>query len=333
MNTRMNTTPTSFQTVLDALLADRKEFPRRYLQEFSDIGTLELQTLLDVWPRVKPSRKLTLLEELDALAETDTLVSFDDVARALLTDPEPDVRTRAIRLLDEYEDPKVVPSYLDMLKNDPDVNVRIEAANALHLFVDLGELEEIPENIYHQVEDALLASAASEDNVRVRRVALESLGYSSRAEVTTLIESACHRSEPAWQTSALIAMGRSADERWDDEVTRSLVHVDDRIRKAAVQAAGELSLQVARPILLKMLGEEEDADILSAVIWSLSQIGGEDVRTYLENLLDQLEDDEQIAFLEEALDNLSFTEDLDRFDLLAYDPDDELTEIDEEDEK
>jgi hypothetical protein len=63
------------------------------------------------------------------------------------------------------------------------------------------------------------------------------------------------------------------------------------------------------------------ATVFSAIIWSLSQIGGEDVRTYLENLLDQLEEDEeQIAFLEEALDNLAFTEDLDRFDLLAFDP-------------
>jgi HEAT repeat protein len=329
----MNTTSVSLQNVLDALLSDRKDFPRSYLQQFSDIGTLELKNLLDVWPRVKPSRKLTLLEELDALAEVDTLVSFDDFARALLTDPDPEVRTRAIRLLDEYEDPKIVPSYLDMLKNDPDTNVRVEAAIALNLFVDLGELEEIPENIYHQVEDALLASAASEDNVRVRRAALESLGYSSRPEVVTLVESAFHREDPAWQTSALIAMGRSADERWDDEVTRSLVNENDRIREAAVQAAGLLSLQSARPILLRMLGEEEDATILSAVIWSLSQIGGEDVRIYLENLLDPLEDDDQIAFLEEALDNLAFTEDLDRFDLLAFDPEAELTEIDEDDDQ
>ena len=329
----MNTTPTSFQSVLDALVSDGKEFPRRYLQEFSDIGTLELKTLLDVWPQVKRSRKLTLLEELDALAETDTLVSFDDFARALLTDPEPEVRTRAIRLLDEYEDPKIVPSYLDMLKNDPDLNVRVAAASALHLFVDLGELEEIPGSIYHQVEDSLLASANSEDDVRVRRAALESLGYSSRPEVATLIDSAFHRTDPAWQASSLVAMGRSADERWNDAVTRSLVNVDDRIRRAAVQAAGELSLPSARPILLKMLGEEEEPTILSAVIWSLSQIGGEDVRTYLENLLDQLEDDEQIAFMEEALDNLAFTEDLDRFDLISYDPDDKLTEIDEDEEK
>lgn len=331
MNT--NTTSTSFQTVLDALLSDRKDFPRSYLQEFSDIGALELKNLLDVWPRVKPGRKLTLLEELDALANDDTLVCFDDFARALLTDPDPEVRTRAIRLLDECEDIKLVPSYLDMLKNDSDVNVRAEAANALNLFVDLGELEEISESIFHQVEDALLASAASEDDVRVRRTALESLGYSSRPEVATLIESAFQRADPAWRASALVAMGRSADERWDDQVTRSLVHVDDRIRKAAVEAAGLLSLPSARPVLLRMLGEEEDATILSAAIWSLSQIGGEDVRTYLENLMDQLEDDEQIEFLEEALDNLAFTEDLDRFDLMAYDPEDELVELDEEDEE
>lgn len=329
----MNTTSTSFQSVLDTLLSDRKDFPRRYLQEFSDIGALELKAVLDIWPRVKPSRKLTLLEELDALAEVDTLVSFDDFARALLTDPDPEIQTRAIRLLDECEDTKLVPSFLDMLKNDLNVNVRIEAANALNLFVDLGELEEIPESIYHQVEDALLAAAASEDDVRVRRTALESLGYSSRPEVITLIESAFHRADPAWQASALVAMGRSADERWDDQVTRSLVHVDDRIRKAAVQSAGELSLSSARPILLKMLGEEEEPTILSAVIWSLSQIGGEDVRTYLESLMDHLEDDEQIAFLEEALDNLAFTEDLDRFDLLAFDPDDELVELEDEDDE
>ncbi|MGE5464250.1 MAG: HEAT repeat domain-containing protein, partial [Syntrophothermus sp.] len=161
----------------------------------------------------------------------------------------------------------------------------------------------------------------------------ESIGYSSREEVATLIQSSFQREDPYWQVSALTAMGRSADERWSDEVIRSLVSENDNIRKAAVQAAGELSLKSTRPFLLRMLSEEEDGSVLSAVIWSLSQIGGEDVRTYLENLLDNMEeDDEQIAFLEEALDNLAFTEDLERFDLFSYDPDGDLTEIEEDDE-
>lgn len=329
----MNTEPISFQKVLDSLQSDGRDFPRRYLQEFSDIGNLELKTLLDVWPRVALARKLTLLEDLIVLAGSDTLVSFDDFARALLTDPEPQVRTRSIRLLSECESTDLIPSYLDMLKNDPDLNVRAEAARILNIYVDLGELEEIPDTLYHQVEDGLLSSAASEDDPRVRRAALESLGYSSRPEVSTLIESSFRREDPHWTVSSLIAMGRSADERWADDVTRSLVNVDDRIRKAAVQAAGELSLKSARPLLLKMLGEEEEDTVLSAVIWSLSQIGGEDVRTYLENLLDQVEDEDQIAFLEEALDNLAFTEDLDRFDLFSIDPDDNLVEIEEDEEE
>ena len=268
----MTTEPLSFQKVLDSLLESRKEFPRRYLQEFSDIGNLELKTLLDAWPRVDLSRKLTLLNELIALAESDTLVSFDDFARALLTDPDPQVRIRAIRLLDECKAMDLIPSYLDMLRNDPDVNVRAEAARILNLFVQLGELDEIPKNVHRKVEDGLLISVTSEDDARVRRAALESLGFSSRPEVDTLIESSFHREDPAWQASALIAMGRSIDDRWAEDVTRSLVSENDNIRKAAVQAAGELSLKSVRPLLLKMLGEEEDDTVLGAVIWSLSQI-------------------------------------------------------------
>ena len=329
----MNTDSLSFQKVLDALLADGGDFPRLYLLELSDIATPELRDLLEVWPRVNLRRKLILLEELGSLADADTLVSFDDFARALLTDPDPEVRTRAIRLLDECESLDLVPAYLDLFKNDPDETVRAQAATALHLFVDLGELEEIPEKIYHQVEDALLVSANSEDDVRVQRAALESLGYSSRPEVVALIESAFQRADPNWQASALVAMGRSADDRWEDEVTRSLISENDRVRRAAAQSAGELGLKSAQTLLLRMLEEEEDDDISSALIWSLSQIGGEDVKTYLENLLDQTDDESQIAFLEEALDNLAFTEDLDRFDLLSFDPNEQEGLIEEADDE
>lgn len=328
----MNANPVSFQSVLDALTATGKDFPRRYLQQFSDIGTLELNTLLDVWPRVAPSRKLSLLEGLQTLADEDTLVNFDDFARALLTDPEPAVRTRAIRLLNECEDANLASTFLDILKRDADIGVRVEAANALGLFVDLGELEEISESIYHKIEDVLLATASGEDDGRVRRTALESLGYSSRIEVATLIESSFHREDPAWQASALVAMGRSADDRWEEDVLRSLVSIDDNVRRAAVEAAGNLELKSARTVLLKQLEEEENDEIVGAVIWSLSQIGGEDVRTYLENLLDQTEDDDQIEYIENALDNLAFTEDLDRFDLFAFDPDADLTDLDDEEE-
>jgi len=321
---------------LDSLLDTKKEFPQRYLTQFSDMGPLEVKTLLDVWPRVDLKRKLSLFNELETLTEGDTLVSFDDFARPLLTDPEAEVRMRALRLLIECEDEKIIPTYLNMLKHDVNPDVRAQAATNLGFFVAQGELEEISEETYSEVQAGLLESTRGEDVTRVRRHALEALGFASKPEVDALIGAALQHKDADWQASALVAMGRSADGRWEDEILRALLDENEVIRLAAVQAAGHLPLKSARTVLLRMLAEgEEDDEIIGAAIWSLSQIGGEDVRTFLEALLDQTEeaeDEEQIALLEEALDNLSFTEDLDRFELMAIDPDgfDELEEDDEE---
>lgn len=323
----MNDELIPFQRVLDTLLDQSKDIPQRYLTEFSDIEPAALKSLLEAWPRIEPSRKLLLLDRLNALANEDTLVSFDDLGRALLRDDEPQVRIRAMRLLVECEDVRLVPIYIDMLTKDSEIAVRAEAASMLGLFVQLGEFDDIPDDVHHQIEDVLLEVLNGEDEPSVRRRALEALGFSSRDEVPVLIESSFNRQDPDWQASAIFAMGRSNDERWADNVLRMLVSENRRIRLAAVQAAGELGLALARPLLLNLLEEEFDDAIAGAAIWSLSQIGGEDVRIYLQNLLDNVEDDDQAAFLEEALDNLAFTEDMAIFDLLALDAD-EIDELD-----
>ena len=321
--------------IIDELLNGSKDLSRRSLQQLSDIDPASLKTLMEAWPRVQPERKRLLLEELHSLADDDTLVSFDDLARTMLTDADSQVRAGAIRLLDECEDLKLVPAFIKILTGDDNADTRAEAAVALGKYVELGELEEISEKIQRQVEDTLLAKVNSDDQLLVRRNALESLGYSSRPEVITVIESAYHRENPDWQASALFAMGRSADERWDEHVLSSLLDEIEIVRLAAVEAAGELSLDSARTALFKLLEDEEDDDISAAAIWSLSQIGGEDVRIYIQNLIDQSEgeDDEQVEFLEDALDNLFFTEDLAKFDLLNLDANDELVEIEPDEDE
>jgi HEAT repeat protein len=328
----MNDPLSSFSKVLEALLDESRDIPEAYLNGFSDIEPAALASLLEVWPRIAPGRKRLLLDRLNALAEVDTLVSFDDLARALLKDPEAPVRVRAMRLLAECHDARLIPVYLDILTGDEDVSARVEAATALGTFVQLGEFNAIPEQAHRQVEDALLGVLGKEDEVVVQRRALESLGYSSRPEVSVLIESAINRQDPDWKGSALFAMGRSGDEKWQGHVLHMIPSVYDNMRLAAVGAAGELKLKAALPLLLKLLEEEEDDAVAGAAIWSLSQIGGEDARVYLENLLDLAEDEEQVTFLEEALDNLAFTDDMDRFDLLALDADDSLNIIDELDD-
>ena len=319
----MNESKSSFRKVITELTGGTEHISRGSLQQFSDIDPASLRLLQEAWPRIAPDRKWKLLEGLEALADEDTLVSFEDFARSLLTDPDAGVRTRAIRLLDESKDVKLIPLLVRILKDDPDAGTRAEAATALGKYVELGELEEIPEEAQGEVEDALLEKANSEDQLAVRRNALEALGFSSRPEVITLIESSFRRENPEWQASALFAMGRSCDERWEESVLSSLMDANTLVRLAAVEAAGELRLASARTALLRVLEEEEEDDIASAAIWSLSQIGGEDARLYIENLLDLAEDEEDVKFLEEALDNIEFTDELNQFDLLSIDPDDE----------
>jgi len=315
-----------FQSVLDALLDDTKPFPARYLHRFSDISPADLALLIKAWPQVTSRRKHTLLEDLEELAESDTLTSFDDLARPLLRDDDPQVRVRAIRLLWETEDVKLAPVLLNILNEDEFAEVRAAAANALGLFIYQGELEKIPAELHHRIEDDLIKVATSTTETLVRRRALESLGYSGREEVIPLIENAYHEKNPEWVVSALFAMGHSCDERWKKQVLSKLHAPDEDIRSEAIHAAGELELPSARPILLDLLEDEEDLEIRRELIWALSKIGGEGVRGRLEEILEVEADDEEAGFIEEALDNLTFTEDLARFDLLDLDPDADLDE-------
>ncbi len=322
-----------FLTVVDALLDDSQPFPARYLHRFSDLEPEDLKKLTKAWPQVSPRRKHTLLEDLEGLAEADTLTSFDDLARSLLADADPQVRARSVRLLWECEDAKLVPVYLDMLNNDEDVEVRAAAANALSQFVYLGELEKIPAELHHKIEDQLLEAATSAKGILVRRRALESLGYSGRAEVIPLIEAAYRQKNPDWIVSALFAMGRSSDKRWKKQVLSQLRAPGEDVRSEAIHAAGELELESARPALLDLLEDEEDLEVRHELIWALSRIGGEGVRAKLEELFEVEEDDEVADFIEEALDTLSFTEDMGGFDLFDVDPEVDFIEEEPDEEE
>lgn len=321
----MNTAKTALGRVLDDLAHEAALSPRA-LTVFSDLDPDSLQAVMQAWQGIPVKQKRMLLDGLHHLANENTLVSFDDLARSLLGDADEQVRVLAVRLLQENDDPKLAAAFLKMLSTDEDVETRREAAAALGHFVELGELEQIPAPLLRQVEDALLEKVNGSDQTIVRRRALESLGYSSRPEVATLIQSSIRRENPDWQASALVAMGLSSDERWEEQVLRRLQEDNIDVRLAAVEAAGELRLSTARALLFQVLEEEDEDSVSSAVIWSLSQIGGEDVRLYIQNLLDAAEDDDVVAFLEEALENLEFTDEMDRFDLLSVEPDTDLDE-------
>ena len=311
----------NFLEVITVLLDEKHPFPARFLHRFSDLSPVEVKELKTIWKEIEPQRRGALLTDLEEINDKDTLVNFESVALLGLKEEDPIVRGTAIRLLEKTEDRKVIPLLIALMHTDPDEKVRAEAAFALGNFVLEGELDKIPDKVYDDMMIHLLAVINGMDAPLVRRRALEAASYSCREEIPELIQKAYAEKGKEWLVTALFSMGRSADPQWEKEILKHLNAKDEDVQLEAIQAVGEIELKSAHQPLLEMLETGvEDEDLRNAIIWSLSRIGGEDARPVIEKMLEESRDDEESEFLQEALDNLAFTEDMPIKEILEIKP-------------
>ncbi len=307
-----------FGSVLEALLDADSSVGPQLLFSLSDIEGKNLAEFSAYWPRIPLWRRLALLEDMERLVEENNLLSFEAVCRIALKDEDPQARFLAVRSLITYEAADLIDQFIGLLRNDPDTQVRAMCAASLGHYIYLGEIEEIPNAIKDKIVAQLLQVTQGEDDSEVRRRALESLGYATHKAVASLIKRAFDTGEENWITSALFAMGRSYDTRWKINVVQMLNHQLPAIRFEAARAAGELEISEAAPRLIELL-DDTNSDVRLAAAWSLSQVGEEGAKEALVSLTQNTLDAEEAIFLDEALDNLLFNEDLDLFGLLDID--------------
>jgi HEAT repeat protein len=296
-----------FNEVIDALLDSSNTFPAKFLSRLSDLEDMELEQLTETWPKCTLLRRERLLEDLEQLADSSYIVNFDQVFKLGLEDENPQVRLIAIRGLWENDDLSTAITLMKILNTDPDPDVCAQAVNGLGKFVFLGELEELDKGLAKQITQILIDVCNSEEPEIIRRRAIEALGFSSHPQAAALIETAYNKKKENWLVSALIAMGRSANNQWVPQIIENLSHEDGEIRLEAAQSAGLLGAQETTSHLLQMIDDPEE-DVKLAAIWALSEIGGMDARAALEGLLKNSRDENEIEFLEEALENLDFNE-------------------------
>ncbi|MEX2143335.1 MAG: HEAT repeat domain-containing protein [Anaerolineales bacterium] len=311
----------SFDEVVLALRDEEHPFPARYLYRLSALEGEELGLIRRVWFALSAQRRLGILEDLETLAESNTLLQFDAVNQVALRDEDPRVRVTAIRSLWPSEQAVIVPQLLDLLDHDESAEVRAQAASGLGRFIYLGEVGKLPEHTLKEIETRLLREVDGKGDWLIRRRALESLGYSSRPEVPDLIEQAYEHGSEEWVASALYAMGRSADDRWAPIVIESLKDNNLELSREAVRAAGELELNDALPVLVDLL-QDEDSELRLAAAWSLSQIGGEVVAEVLAELLERTEDEDEIDLIEDTVENLALTHEMADLNILDFSPED-----------
>lgn len=298
----------SFDSLLENLKDVDEPLRAALIYRLSDPSAEEMRAFEDVWADLPAERQQLLLTRLFELSEVNFEVDFTDVARLALRDEDDEVRRLGIELLWENEEPATMRQIVRMLQQDAATDVRAAAAQALGRFVLAAELGEFSEAIAQEAEASLLeAWFEINESPEVRRRALESIAYSGREEVPNLIAEALENPNIQMQASALFAMGRSSDERWEDSVLAALYHPEPELRYEAARAAGELFLSAAVNRLAEML-TEDDREIQQAAIWALGEIGGRDAqRALMAFSEDDTLDDDMLDALEDALNTAALS--------------------------
>jgi HEAT repeat protein len=214
-----------------------------------------------------------------------------------------------MRSLQEYDVSDLIPTFIQTMKHDTDAELRAMAATNLGNYIYQGEVERLSKEKQADIEENLFSVIKEDESDLVRRKAFESLGYSSHKNIPDLINQAYKSGEQTWIASAVFAMGRSLDERWEPEVLKMLTHPSPEIRFEAVRAAGKLELSLALPKLLEYLATAE-REIKLAAVMALSQIGGSGLQKIFEQLLVNSQSEKESRIIEEALDRLIFNQSL-----------------------
>ena len=296
-----------FDEVVSALLDKDQVLDPIYLNRLSDINQDDLSALNNVWEEIHLERRRGLIEDIEQLTDSNSLLSFEPVFRLALKDNDEQVRFFAIRAIEIFDTDDLIPYFLSVLKDETSVDLRAVTASVLGKYIYRGELDKIEKGRQIEIEDHLLAVLESENPQQVQRRALEAISFSSREEIRAQILKAYQSDEEEWIASALFAMGRSYDHDYCDKVVDKLQHTSPKIRLEAVRASGELTIEDAVPVILDLLNDLPD--IRGAAIWTLSQIGGEEVGPAIRELLDDEITPEEEELIQQALERLDFLED------------------------
>ncbi len=308
-----------FKELLRQIGDTQKSLSTSSLYALSRISGDQFQLFQEAWPLIPPKRRRQIVQALVDIAEASVEADFNAVFRFCLKDEDEYVRAQAIEGLWEDEDTTLVGPLLRLLKDDPVAMVRAAAATSLGRFVLSGELEDIAATLALTVQDALFTTIhAYHEDPEVRRRAVESIAYSSAAEVDDIIEAAYYDDEEMMRISAIFAMGRSANPRWRTLTLEELDNLNPEIRYEAARACGELEDTEAIPALAR-LTEDSDHEVQEAAIWALGNIGGEEARRILQTIIEESQDEALCEAAEEALEELDFFSDL---ELSLYEPDD-----------
>jgi HEAT repeat protein len=287
-------------TALMAEIADLEgRLPVDDLIHLSDLTGEQLGVFTEHWMGIAPHRRREVMRRLADICRTNFQVDFSAVALIGIGDPDSLVRLSAIETFWDAEDPGFIAPLLELALTDPEPTVQAEAMQVLGQFVLLGELGKIPQPEFDSLTDKLLELLDEQETATLLRCrTLEAVASAGLERVPELIAQAYKSGVEELKISAVSAMGRTVDGMWEPIILAELNSLSPSMRYHAAQAAGEVGMPAAVAQLIDLL-EDPDSQVMGAAIEALGEIGGEEAREALEQLLD---DEEYGELVEDALE-------------------------------
>lgn len=289
----------TFEDALEELQTDDESMPSPALiLGLSGLSSAQIQELAPVWENLSESYRRILMQMLVDAAISNFELDFNPIGHAALHSPQADVRQAAIELLWEDESIALLEYLTHIAQSDEIINVRAEAVKALGRFVLLGEMGDLEENTAITIQDILMRIIEnSGEDILVRRFAIESIANCTRKGLRQTIAEAYRSTDSEMRLSAIIAMGRSYDSHWENDVLEELSNPDEDTRIAAIRSAGKLQLSEGVGQIIKNI-EDGDREEQEVAIWSLGEIGGKEAVRILESLQEGAENVQDIDLLD-----------------------------------
>lgn len=298
----------SLEKYLAELSDESKPLVSPKLANLSALSPEEQRLFLEAWAKMGFKRRRQIASRLVELAEENFKLNFDDTFLACLQDRDEIVRVKSIEGLWECENRYLIDPLITMLREDSKESVRAAAAIALGKFAMLAELGKLRPDDMAKVERALLdVIDDQEEQLEVRRRAIETIAPLSLPKVTEIIQQAYQSDDPRMRVSAIYAMGRNSDPAWLPMLVKELSSPDAEIRFEAAGACGELGEESAMPHLARLI-HDLDSQVQLSAIAALGQIGGSEAEAALQECLNHLNEHIRQA-AGEALEELGFGKD------------------------
>lgn len=241
----------------------------------SDLDREGARAVAERWASIAAELRAGILALAVDLAERRIELNFQRLAYVAIEDPVPGVREAAFYALDDIGGHETARRIAAALEKETSPSVVVAAAAAAKPYVLQHALGELHEATGERLVAALRSQAAREDMPpEALGEVVEALAPHDAYWVDELIRDAYYSDERALQQSAIVAMGRTANEDWLEYLEDELQVDDSEKRRQAAEACGEIASEDAIEMLTPLL-DDENTEVVAAAIAAFGEIGGE----------------------------------------------------------